>query len=264
MAVATAPRQAVILAAGLGSRLRPMTNRCAKPMVEVHGVPILHNALHHLAAVGVTHATIVVGYRKESIKASCGTDFSGLKISYTESSVFDRTGSAYSLWLARDALLRGDTFLIEGEVFFERAALARLISKEGEDAAAVAPFDETMEGSAVLLSDDGNIVEVRTKQTADDLRRNTGPTLFKTMNLLRFAAGSLRNSVVPALDDLVERGETKVYTEQLLGQLIRERGFRLGAARCDDLRWYEIDSLDDLRTAERIFAPAAAAHAAAL
>jgi hypothetical protein len=121
-----------------------------------------------------------------------------------------------------------------------------------------------MEGSAVLLSDDGDVVEVRTKQTADDLRRNTGPTLFKTMNLLRFAAGTLRNTVVPALDQLVNDAETNVYTEQLLGRLIRNRGFKLGAARCDDVRWYEIDSVADLRIAERIFAPPVAASAATL
>jgi NDP-sugar pyrophosphorylase family protein len=264
MAAATAPCQAVILAAGLGSRLQPMTNTQAKPMVEVHGVPILHNALHHLSAVGVTHATIVVGYRKETIKRSCGRNFAGIEITYTESSVFDRTGSAYSLWLARDTLFRADTFLIEGDVFFELAALDRLISHRAKDVADVAPFDETMEGSAVLLSDDGDIVEVRTKQTADDLRRNAGPTLFKTMNLLRFSADTLRDTVVPALDELVNNAETNVYTEQLLGRLIRDRGFKLGAARCDDLRWYEIDSVADLRIAERIFAPAATARAAVL
>lgn len=264
MATATAPRQAVILAAGLGSRLRPMTDTQAKPMVEVHGMPIIHNALHHLAAVGVEQATIVVGYRKETIKQSCGRNFAGIEITYTESSVFDRTGSAYSLWLARDTLLRADTFLIEGDVFFERAALDRLMSRRAENVAAVAPFDETMEGSAVLLSDTGDIVEVRTRQTADDLRRNTGPTLFKTMNLLRLAAGTLRDIVVPALDELVNDAETNVYTEQLLGRLIRDRGFKLGAARCDELRWYEIDSVADLQIAERIFAPASAARAAVL
>src|SRR6201999_3309239 len=114
------------LAAGFGSRLRPLTDFRPKPLVEVHGVPILHNALRHLAGVGVREATIVVGYRKDAIQYACGGQFAGVDITYVESSVYDRTGSAYSLWLAREALLRGDAYLLEGDVFFEAEALHRL------------------------------------------------------------------------------------------------------------------------------------------
>lgn len=65
----------------------------------------------------------MVGYRKDAIQYACGSRFGELEIDYVESSVFDRTGSAYSLWLARDALLSGDCFLLEGDVFFEEDAL---------------------------------------------------------------------------------------------------------------------------------------------
>jgi len=120
------PTKAVILAAGSGSRLRPLTDLRPKPLVEVNGTPILHNALRNLEALGVDDVTIVVGYRKDAIQYSCGTRFGNLAISYVESNVFDQTGSAYSLWLARDALLSGDTYLLEGDVFFEIDALRKL------------------------------------------------------------------------------------------------------------------------------------------
>ncbi|PZV37056.1 phosphocholine cytidylyltransferase family protein [Mesorhizobium kowhaii] len=251
---AIAPRKAVILAAGFGSRLRPLTDLRPKPLVEVNGTPILHNALQNLEAVGVREVTIVVGYRKDAIQYSCGRRFGGLDINYVESTVFDRTGSAYSLWLARDDLLSGDCYLLEGDVFFEEDALRRLTIDDAANSAAVAPFHPSMEGSAVILSEGGFISEVRLKQTAADLVSG-GPALFKTMNLIRFSGATLRTIIVPALDNLIGSGAIKAYMEELLAHLIESRGLRLAAARCDELRWYEIDSEADLRTAENMFSP---------
>ncbi|ESZ09424.1 hemolysin activation protein [Mesorhizobium sp. L48C026A00] len=256
------PQQAVILAAGYGSRLRPFTDYRPKPLVEVNGVAILHNALAHLDALGVREVTIVVGYRKDAIEYACGGQFGGLQIRYVESTVFATTGSAWSLWLAREALLAGDLFLLEGDVFFERAALERLAWHPAPDVAAVAPFTELMEGSAVVIDEGGAIHEVRMKQTAADLRR-PGPPLFKTMNLLRFSAQTLRDKIVPALDAYADAGHANVYTEQMLAQLIADAGLALAAARCDDLRWYEIDTADDLRIAEGMFSKPALRSASA-
>lgn len=250
----TMPTRAVILAAGFGSRLRPYTDLRPKPLVEVNGTPILHNALRNLDAIGVTEVTIVVGYRKDAIEYACGSRFGNLQIDYVESSVFDRTGSAYSLWLARDTLISGDCYLLEGDVFFEEQALRELARCLAPNAAAVAPFDAAMEGSAVVLSE-GFISEVRLKQTAENLVV-PGPALFKTLNLLRFSATALRGVIVPVLNDMIGSGATKAYTEELLGHLIDCHGLQLAAVRCDELRWYEIDSADDLRIAERIFADA--------
>lgn len=93
-----------------------------------------------------------------------------------------------------------------------------------------------MEGPAVLLSD-GLIMSFRMRQTAANLVAQ-GPRLFKTMNLLRFSAPTLRRTIVPALDDIIGSGATKTYTEEVLANLVERRGMRLTAARCDDLRWY--------------------------
>ncbi|OLP62686.1 hemolysin activation protein [Xaviernesmea oryzae] len=247
-----APKKAVILAAGFGSRLRPLTDLRPKPLVEVGGTPILFNALRNLQAVGVEDVTIVVGYRKDAIQYACGRRFGKLDITYVESSVYDKTGSAYSLWLAREALLKGDTYLLEGDVFFELDALRYLTLGDAANVAAVAPFDASMEGSAVVLADNGYIVEFRMKQTVANLD-DGAPQLFKTMNLIRLSSADLRSKIVPYLDDLISAGAVTAYTEELFANLIAHRGLRLAAARCDALKWYEIDSQEDLRLAEAIF-----------
>jgi NDP-sugar pyrophosphorylase family protein len=243
------PSHAIILAAGLGSRLRPLTDTRPKPLVEVHGTPILHNALLNLASLGVAETTIVVGYRKDDIMTSCGRGFGGMKITYVESAEFERTGSAYSLWLARETLLNGDLFLLEGDVFFEHSALARLLDHEG-DVAALDVFDEMMTGSAVTLAADGHVREFRMNQSATDL--STEP-LYKTINLFRFDTNTLRRHLVPRLDRIFASGGTKAYVEQVLASLIADGELKIKGALCDDLRWFEIDSTADLCVAERIF-----------
>lgn len=246
------PDHAVILAAGLGSRLRPLTVQRPKPLLSVHGLPILHNTLSALSEVGVKTASIVVGYRKELIRATYGSRFRNVELHYVESSVFDRTGSAYSLWLAREALLSGDVLLLGGDVLFETAVLDRLVRFGGSDVAAVAPFDETMTGSAVTIATGGMIDQVLVKQTAADLDRDE--TLFKTMNLFRFAQDTLRRVVVPALDEAVGSGAVTAHLEQVLTYLIGECGLRLAAADCSDLKWFEVDSEENLHAVETSFA----------
>jgi NDP-sugar pyrophosphorylase family protein len=243
------PNHAIILAAGLGSRLRPLTDTRPKPLVEVHGTPILHNALSNLASLGVAETTIVVGYRKDDIKRSCGRSFDGMRISYVESAEFERTGSAYSLWLARETLLDGDLFLLEGDVFFELSALARLLDHEG-DVAALDVFDEMMSGSAVTLAEDGHVREFRMNQSIADL---SAEPLYKTINLFRFSKHTLREHLVPRLDHLFASGGSKAYVEQVLASLIADRELTIKGVLCDDLRWFEIDSTADLCVAERIF-----------
>lgn len=244
------PDRAVILAAGMGTRLRPLTVDQPKPLVPVQGVPILHNALRCLAEAGVCETTIVVGYRKEAIEQACGPHFAGMRVIYAESSAYAETGSAYSLWLARDALLQGDALILEGDVIFEPAVLKRLLDCRHPDVAAIAPFQATMSGSVVTLTTAGSIAEVLMNRTAAE---GGVAGLYKTVNLIRLSEATLRERFVPALDRFVTNGGCAGYVEQLLRELIASGVLRLHACDCGDLRWFEVDSAEDLEVAEGIF-----------
>lgn len=247
--------RAVVLAAGMGSRLRPYTEAVPKPLVEVNGVPILHNALHQLSQAGIRRATIVVGYRKEAIEGSCRSRFEDVEIDYVHNPIFDQTGSAYSLWLARDTLLSGDTLFLEGDVFFERKVLERTlrsVSAARTNVAAVAAFTALMSGSAVKLAQDGVIQTFLMNQVPAEAQASG---LFKTINLTRFSGAALRQHLVPALHRIAVNGHRDAYVEQVLATLIERSELELAAADCSDTRWFEIDSEDDLRLAETIFAP---------
>ncbi|MER8670820.1 phosphocholine cytidylyltransferase family protein [Mesorhizobium sp. M0644] len=246
--------RAVILAAGVGSRLRPYTDAVPKPLVEVNGIPMLHNALHQLSELGICEATIVVGYRKKAIEQSCGRRFEEVGIEYVHNPIFDRTGSAYSLWLARNTMLAGDTVFLEGDVFFEREVLERTlrtVSATKRNVAAVAAFTEAMSGSAVELAADHSVSTFVMNQTPAQAQARS---LFKTINLTHFSAAALHEQLVPALHLAVENGHRTAYVEQILAPLVENGELQLSAADCSDTRWFEIDSKVDLRLAEEIFA----------
>lgn len=247
--------RAVILAAGMGSRLRPYTEFVPKPLVKVNGTPMLHNALHQLSKLRICKATIVVGYREEAIQQSCGHRFEDVDIEYVHNPIFDRTGSAYSLWLARNTMLAGDTVFLEGDVFFEREVLDRTLrttSSTKQNVAAVAAFNGEMSGSAVELADDGSVVTFVMGQTPVEAQAKG---LLKTINLTRFSADASREQLVPALHRAVQSRHFTSFVEEVLALLVETQELRLSAVDCSDTRWFEIDSEDDLRLAERIFTP---------
>jgi len=108
--------QAIILAGGLGTRLRGVIGDLPKPMARVGGHPFLHHLLHMLSAAGFRNVVLSVGYRHEAIVDHFGTAFEGLSIAYSVESTPLGTGGAIrqSLGGARPGpcfVLNGDTLV---------------------------------------------------------------------------------------------------------------------------------------------------------
>jgi hypothetical protein len=97
-------RTAVLLAAGLGSRLAPFTDVVPKCMVPVSGMPILGRLIRSLDRCGFERLVVVTGYRSEVIRDYLGEGFDGVAIEYVVSPVFETTNNIYSLWLVRDLI----------------------------------------------------------------------------------------------------------------------------------------------------------------
>lgn len=108
--------QAVILAGGLGTRLRPVVGETPKAMAPVAGRPFLEHLLSDLAAHGVRRAVLAVGYRREVIAAHLGAGFRGVSLAYSEEEEPLGTGGAVrrALRLAEPGpclVLNGDTWV---------------------------------------------------------------------------------------------------------------------------------------------------------
>ena len=95
--------QCVILAAGKGTRLRPLTETTPKPLVKVAGKPLLEHIVEALPS-SVDEIILVTGYLEQQIKDYCGSEFHGKKVTYVTQE--EQKGTAHALWLCKD-LLKG-------------------------------------------------------------------------------------------------------------------------------------------------------------
>ncbi|MDX9893240.1 MAG: aminotransferase class I/II-fold pyridoxal phosphate-dependent enzyme [Patescibacteria group bacterium] len=243
--------QALILAAGQGNRLKPMTDKIPKGLVQVNGIPILENDLNILSKKGIAKTFIVVGYLQDEIKNHFGYDWNGMKIEYLENKIFDQTNNIYSLWLAKD-VLHDDTILMECDIFFEEKLIDILISEKLEDRVVVDRFEPFMDGTVVTINDHSEITKLI---TSDDQGENFDfSNTYKTVNIYLFTKDFLEKFFVPNLDLYVSTQGKNKYYELILSIFINFRNPVLKAAVISGVKWMEVDDFSDLRRAEMMFA----------
>ena len=110
--------QGLILAAGMGRRLKELTSDNTKCMVKVNGVTLIDRALHQLDALGLSKIVIVVGYEGQKLIDYIATLEIATPICYVNNPIYDKTNNIYSLALAKDYLLQEDTLLLESDIIF--------------------------------------------------------------------------------------------------------------------------------------------------
>ncbi|WP_136602685.1 UTP--glucose-1-phosphate uridylyltransferase AglF [Salinigranum halophilum] len=154
--------KAVVLAAGEGTRLRPLTETRPKALVEVDGKPILVRCLEQLADLGADGFVIVVGYRAEQVIDAIGDEFQGLPVTYTYQR--ERLGLAHAL-LTVEAHVDGEFMLMLGDNVFQ-ANLADVVARQrsGETDAAFlveeVPWEEASRYGVCVTDANDAIVEV--------------------------------------------------------------------------------------------------------
>jgi UDP-N-acetylglucosamine diphosphorylase / glucose-1-phosphate thymidylyltransferase / UDP-N-acetylgalactosamine diphosphorylase / glucosamine-1-phosphate N-acetyltransferase / galactosamine-1-phosphate N-acetyltransferase len=116
--------QCVILAAGKGTRMRPLTNTLPKPLVKVAGKTLLDHIVESLPS-SVEELIIVTGYLEESIRAHCGQEFHGKKVTYVHQS--EQKGTAHALWLCKEHL-RGRFLFMFADDLHGKDDIARVTS----------------------------------------------------------------------------------------------------------------------------------------
>ena len=142
---------AIILAAGMGTRLRPLTNEIPKCLVKVQGVPMVERQIEFLLDAGIRDITLVSGYKAE--KLNFYQDKYGVNIVFNEK--FDTCNNIYSLYKVLDRF--GDTWVIEGDVFMNKNCFTRNIRQSTY----FAKWHEHYENEWGLECDDkGNLIHV--------------------------------------------------------------------------------------------------------
>lgn len=233
---------AVILAAGVGSRLRPITDRVPKCLVPVgDGDTILSCAVRVLAEVGVTQLVVATGYRDAQVRAALRD--APMPVRFAPNPDYATTQNVVSLARALDVVEDGDVLKLDGDVLFERGIVARLIACDAPACAAVddralPPPDEAMK----VRVEGRRIVRFSKSIAALD-------AAGESIGIERVRASEV-SRLREALKRAISSGRTDVYYEDVYNDLVDE-GFTMLSVSVGDLSWTEIDDADDLAYARR-------------
>ena len=239
------PSTAVILAAGLGTRLMPITRTRHKCLVEVQDKAILGHLLDDLIHYQFRKVIIVVGHLEQQIRNYVHRHYlaSTLEFEFVTNPQYTTTNNIFSLWLARH-LIDDDFLLADCDVIFSRKLLGALLF---QDRAAIGKFQSFMSGATVGIDSAGFISGYSTSKA-----RNGSSDLFKTVNLYSISKESWRG-IREELEGWISAGKTDFFYEAVFAELITRNLLAFKSVDFDLGAWYEIDTWEDLSTARRLF-----------
>ena len=241
--------KALILAAGFGKRLRPITNTIPKSMVEVNGTPLLVNALNNLTSLGIKDIGIVVGHMADYIREHIGTEYNGAKISYYENLRYLETNNVVSLYQAID-FCDDDMLMLECDIYYHKEMLEALMAGQGECSILVSPFNpRTMDGSVIRVDGDKAQELVLGKWQGEDFDYSL---TRKTVNMYRFTKEFVAK-YMPMIKWYVENMGEQSYYEKVLGSLMYFRECDIRIVEVPEEMWCEVDDADDLARARTRF-----------
>jgi len=128
--------QAIILAAGLAKRLRPLTDTTPKCLLDLGGVNLLHRAMDNIIRNGIKDFIFVTGYRESMIKDYLNTYFRGVNIEFLTNGDYMNNNNSYSLWMTK-SLVREDVILLDSDILFDARIIGKLLSDKHENSVAV-------------------------------------------------------------------------------------------------------------------------------
>ncbi len=241
--------KALILAAGYGRRLRPITNSIPKCMVEVGGVPLLERSLNFLVELGVKDVAIVVGHLADYIRARIGSSWRGAAITYYENSRYLETNNVVSFYRAMP-FFDDDLLMLECDLYYRKEILQTLLASEGDCSILVSPFDpKRMDGSVVRADQASRATElILGKWQTPDFDYSSA---LKTVNMYRFSKSFLQKFATLVEWYVNNMGENSYY-EKALGSMIYLRENDVRVVNVSAESWLEIDQVDDLVRAENV------------
>lgn len=246
--------QAIMLAAGKGSRLGKYTKNNTKCMLDVHGETLLERAIDALLEANIKDFIIVLGYKGENVKEFIREKRldEKINITYIDNDVYDTTNNIYSLYLARDYLAKDDTILLESDLIYDKSIIRKLVESKYDSAAVIAKYLEWMDGTVVTIKNDNTINSFIEKNEFD---YDNVDNYYKTVNIYKFSKEFSNRFYLPFLDSYIKAYGKNDYYELVLKVISSLKDVKLHGFVLENEPWYEIDDSQDYDIVNALFAP---------
>ena len=233
--------KAVILAAGISSRLRPLTDDTPKCLLKVGEKNILELTIDNIIANNIDDVIIVTGYLEEKIKNFVSKKYPGLRVTYIYNKVYDSTNNIYSLWLTKESLLGDEMLLMDSDIIFDKEIITKLLASEYESCLALKRHDVQDEEIKVKVDEKGRVLEIGKEVKLQE-------AIGESIGIEKFGVETLKE-----LFTIIER---KVVAEKKVNQFyeaafqeLADKGANIFTVDTTDYICMEIDTAADLEPA---------------
>ena len=242
--------QALMLAAGMGRRMRENIEITAKCMIKIGGKTLLERATEALMLAGIRKFIIVIGWNCDQLATEIQNSISGMEIEFVYNQDYAITNNIYSLYIAREQLGQDDTLLLESDLIYDINLLQRIVHYPANDLAVVSKYQPWMDGTVTTIESNGIIDAFIEKQ---DIQQHDIGRYWKTVNIYKFSREFSQNYYIPYLENYIKKYGKNQYYELVLKELTKLSLIQLTALDISDTLWYEIDTDKDLKMASTIF-----------
>jgi len=237
----------VILAAGVSSRLRPLTDDVPKCLLELGGRTILGMTLENLIANGIGDVVIVTGYREERIRAFVRDAFPALDIAFVRNDRFETTNNSYSLWLTERAVGSHGIVLLDSDIVFDRRIIGLLAGSGHPDCLAM------RRGAA--LGDEEVKVEVAPGGAIRRIGKDVPPAGAAGESIgIEKMSGEFLGALYRILGRMITGGKNVNMFYEAAFQEAIDGGAVIAAVDVGGLQCIEIDTAEDLHAAREVSA----------
>ena len=233
---------AVILAAGRGVRLRPLTYWIPKGLVRIGAKPLLRHSLGNLHQAGINEAIVVLGYKGEMVRQELGNICEGVSITYLKNPEYRETGSMYSL-LRAEPEVDGDILLLESDLLYEPRAVD--CAKQSPEPDLILVADARGSGDEVYIHADK---ECRLIDLGKQIGRKKA--IGELVGISKLSQAFLRHMFTQAQLEIQKNRD--VSYEEVIFTTAKKHAYPVYCVYIKGLLWTEIDSAHDLDEAIRL------------
>ncbi len=170
--------KAIILAAGVGSRIRPLTDNCPKSLLKIGGKTILEMMLSHLQDCGIHDVVFVLGYLQDKIKKYVTEHFPNLKVHFITNEQYKETNTGFSLMLALEAIQGSDFIKFDADVVFDKKILKNLIETPFNNCLCIDKNINLDAEEIKVIIDENNLV-VKANKSVDSKRPSVNQLVLR-------------------------------------------------------------------------------------
>ena len=233
--------KAVILAAGMASRLRPLTDNTPKCLLEVSSKNLLERTIDAIVANGINELVIVTGYRREMIENFVTSHYPNLSVNFIYNEQFETTNNIYSLWMTKEAVINDDVLLLDSDILFDSNIITTLVNAPYSSCLALNKHELGEEEIKVIVDSDNRIEEISKVCSIED-------AIGESIGIEKMANDFIR-ALFAEMDDMIkEKGQVGIFYEAAFENIIKQ-GAAIYAVDTTSCFSMELDTVEDFETA---------------